>query len=238
MPNDPLLLPVTGPSIRLPSYRLHKATGLAVVTIRGRDVYLGRYGTAESRAEYDRVIAEYHTTRGITPEERERMTVSEFVLHYWRHAQAYYPKSTLHSTIRPTLRRLRRLFGTTRVADFGPLRLKALRTALLAERGRGGARLTRRYINDAVAQVRAFFKWGVGEELVPAPIFQGLLAVEGLRAGRTDAPDPPPVMPVPDRTVELTLEHLCPTVADMIRVQRLTGMRPGEVCSMTAAESL
>ena len=44
---------------RFPSYRLHKATGQAVVTIAGRDIYLGEHGTTESKATYRRVIAEY-----------------------------------------------------------------------------------------------------------------------------------------------------------------------------------
>ena len=44
---------------RTPSYREHKPSGQAVVTLGGRDVYLGKHGTPESRAEYDRVIAEW-----------------------------------------------------------------------------------------------------------------------------------------------------------------------------------
>jgi hypothetical protein len=35
-------------SVRLPKYRRHKGSGLAVVTLGRRQVYLGRYGTAES----------------------------------------------------------------------------------------------------------------------------------------------------------------------------------------------
>ncbi len=47
----------------VPKYRLHKATGQAVVTVRtadgGRkDVYLGRYRSPESRKEYERIIAQ------------------------------------------------------------------------------------------------------------------------------------------------------------------------------------
>jgi hypothetical protein len=49
--------------VRIPSYRLHKPTGQAVVTLNGRDRYLGKHGTAESRRLYDRVIAEYLATR-------------------------------------------------------------------------------------------------------------------------------------------------------------------------------
>ena len=46
-------------SRKLPSYRHHKSDGRAVVTLNGRDVYLGRFGTPESRAEYDRLIAQW-----------------------------------------------------------------------------------------------------------------------------------------------------------------------------------
>jgi hypothetical protein len=46
-------------SLRTPSYRLHKPTGQAVVTLSGRDFYLGRFGYPEGRAEYDRMIIEW-----------------------------------------------------------------------------------------------------------------------------------------------------------------------------------
>ena len=42
---------------RIPSYRLHKATGQAVVVHKGRSEYLGKFGTPESRVAYDRVVA-------------------------------------------------------------------------------------------------------------------------------------------------------------------------------------
>ena len=44
---------------KLPSYRLHKASGQAVITLNGKDMYLGVYGNTESKAEYDRIIAEW-----------------------------------------------------------------------------------------------------------------------------------------------------------------------------------
>jgi hypothetical protein len=45
-------------SLRTLSYRLPKPTGLAVVTLSGRDRYLGKHGTGGSRAEYDRLVAQ------------------------------------------------------------------------------------------------------------------------------------------------------------------------------------
>jgi integrase len=37
---------------------------------------------------------------------------------------------------------------------------------------------------------------------------------------------------VDDETLTGTVKHLSPTVVDMLEVQRLTGMRPGELCGM------
>ena len=45
--------------LRIPAYRLHKPKQLAVVRLNGRDVYLGRYDSPESRERYDRLIAEW-----------------------------------------------------------------------------------------------------------------------------------------------------------------------------------
>src|SRR5262249_24564886 len=49
--------------VRVPSYRLHKQSGQAVVTLSDgtggrRDVLLGKYGSPKSRADYTRVVSE------------------------------------------------------------------------------------------------------------------------------------------------------------------------------------
>ena len=44
---------------RFPSLRHHKARGLAVVTLGGKDFYYGTFGSTESRREYDRVVGEW-----------------------------------------------------------------------------------------------------------------------------------------------------------------------------------
>src|SRR5262245_2141892 len=68
---------------RIPNYRLHKPSGQAVVTLNNKDHYLGQYNSPESRAEYDRLIAEYLAsrlqagpTRGLTA----GLSVSEMIL--------------------------------------------------------------------------------------------------------------------------------------------------------------
>jgi hypothetical protein len=44
---------------RIPSYRLHKPTDQAVITINGKDFYLGRRDSPKSQAAYKRLIAEW-----------------------------------------------------------------------------------------------------------------------------------------------------------------------------------
>ena len=51
----------------VPTYRRHKASGQAFVRVDGRNVYLGRYDSPESKREYERVCAEVRA--GGAPEE-------------------------------------------------------------------------------------------------------------------------------------------------------------------------
>lgn len=49
--------------MRAPCYRLHKRSGQAIVTVKGKMFYLGPYGSPESYAEYEKLIGQYlHTT--------------------------------------------------------------------------------------------------------------------------------------------------------------------------------
>ena len=48
---------------KVPSYRLHKASGQAVVVLNGTSIYLGAFDSPESRARYDRAVARYLTDR-------------------------------------------------------------------------------------------------------------------------------------------------------------------------------
>jgi len=83
-----------------------------------------------------------------------------------------------------------------------------------------------------VGKVKRMVKWGVAEELVPPSVFHGLLAVEGLRRGRSGAREHEPVRPVADADVDAVKSFVVRQVWAMIELQRLTGMRPGEVVQM------
>jgi len=72
--------------ITVPIYRKHKVSGQAVVTIDGRDIYLGKHDTPESRERYDRTIAEWLANGRCLPTSTDRgesLTIDELILAYW-----------------------------------------------------------------------------------------------------------------------------------------------------------
>jgi site-specific recombinase XerD len=209
-----------------------------VVTLNGRDHYLGKWNTAESRTEYDRLIAEW-LTHGRQPPARgtpgDGLSVNELILDYCRFVEGYYrhpdgtPTSEVNN-VKLALRPLRRLYGHTQAATFDCLALEAVREQMIRD-GR-----SRNRVNKDVARVRRLFRWGATKKLVPASVFHELAAMEGLRAGRSKARETEPVRPVADPTVAAALPFLRPQVAAMVRLQRLTGMRPGEVLIMRSMD--
>jgi integrase len=223
---------------RIPAYRLHKSSGHALVTLSGRDFYLGVHGTQASKDEYDRLVAEWIANGRTLSEDIgvDGFTVNELILAYWRHAETHYvkhgrPTSQLHQ-IKASLRFIRRLWGTSEAAEFGPLKLKAVRELMLD----ADPKLSRKTVNRYVKNVRQMFKWGVGSELVSQAVWRALEAVEGLRKGRTSAPETRPVRTVSPELVAAVRPHVPRQVWAMIRLQELTGMRPGEVTTMRAID--
>lgn len=219
---------------RVPKYRLNKTTGRAVVTICGKDHYLGKYNSKESKQAYKRLIAEWESTGRSTTfgSEPAKTTVAMLVNDFQEWSESYYPMNGKDSEAAQLYIATEWLaaYEDLPVSQFGPLRLKAVRDAMVQATGKHGKPLSRGYINGMVGRIIRMFRWGVENEIVEASTYQALKAVTGLRSGRTSAPDLDPVEPVADWLVEATLAQCSPTVAAMIRLQQLCGMRPGEVC--------
>jgi integrase len=219
-----------------PTYRRHLASGQAIVTLQGRDHYLGRYGSAESKRTYDRIVGEWlaagrPTSATASP---DAVTTLEVLASFKRFAQSHYVKNGKPTgaadTFTATYCVMHSLYGRQPAAEIGPLALKAI-IARLIEEGR-----SRRFISERLQQIKRIFKWAASEELIPFEVYQRLTTVEAPRRGKTKAKELPPVLPVADATVELTLPHLPPVVADMVRLQRYTGARPGEICQLRPAD--
>jgi hypothetical protein len=55
---------------KVPACLLHKPSHQAIVVIKGKTFYLGRYESIESRAEYSRIIGEWLAQGGGAPPAR------------------------------------------------------------------------------------------------------------------------------------------------------------------------
>jgi integrase len=229
---------VPASSPRTPSYRHHKPTGQAVVSLNGRDIYLGRFGTPKSQAEYDRLLAEWlangRQLAGPEPGIGSDLTVNELLVAYLAFADSYYVKNgkptSESASIRVTIRPLRQLYGDTLARDFGPLRLKSVRQVMV------DTGLCRNEVNKRTGRLVRVFKWAVAEGILPPSVHHGLMAVVGLRRGRADVRESRAVKPVPDAFVDAIRPFVSRQVWAMVELQRLTGMRPGEVCIMRTCD--
>src|SRR5687768_9797519 len=80
---------------QFPSYRLHKQSGQAVVTLNGKDVLLGAHDTPDSRAKYDRVVAEWIANGRRLPCRPAAggatgITCTQLIAEFWAFARTYY----------------------------------------------------------------------------------------------------------------------------------------------------
>lgn len=134
-----------------------------------------------------------------------------------------------------SFRELRGLYGQEPAESLTPLRLAVCRQAMI-ERG-----LCCQYINRRLATIREAYRWAVRADFVPPAVLEGLACVQRVRPNQ--AWPAPPVQPVALGDVEATLPFVRPArrnrpnpVANMVRVQLLTGMRPGEVVRMCGVD--
>ena len=214
----------------VPKYRKHKASGQAIVTLDGHDFYLSTHGTEASLNEYDRLVGEGQANGRRLPtqsEEQPSTTVAQLLIAYWEFSQGYYVKDGRKTDELPglkiALRFVRQSYEDTFITDFGPLCLETIQQRMV-QSGH-----SRKYINKNIGRIKRCFKWGVSKELVPVQVYQAIATVSGLRRGKTEARETGPILPVDEATIEATIEVVPKVVADMIRFQRLTGCRPGEL---------
>ena len=218
---------------REPGYCLHKPTGQAYVNLGGKVIYLGEYGTDESRERYNRVKAEWLVNRHsekFQPKHSNGPTMASLGDAHLDRAAVYYAGSTEYANLKLALLPVSELFALMPAKDFGILQYRACRDWWLRDPKR-----SRQYVNKQMKRLLRILKWSVGEGLIPPSIHQACQCVAPLKAGRTEAPESEPVKPVPEADVTKTIAKCTTVVADMIRFQQLVGCRPGELVTITPA---
>ncbi len=134
----------------VPTYRLHRPSGQAVVTLDGTVHYLGRLGSRESQAKYWRLIRAWYDKEiaaGRRKPPKGRL-ICDRILNYWRELLTKSRKKRriefgefsktrppgavgYHRRIKETLRALRTLHGLREVIDFDVKELEGVMKALL-----------------------------------------------------------------------------------------------------------
>ena len=217
---------MSGRPRKVPSYCRHKASGQAYATIAGREHYLGKFGSRESKAAYARLIAENFPGGDLAPAggpgPETGLTVEELILRYWTlRVDNYYTKNGEPTDrqyhIRLALRPLSALYGNTLASRFGPRRLKHVREHIITEALENGRSLNRSYVNDHVGIIKRMFRWAVAEELVPVHVHQSLQTLESLHRGRDSrVQEGRKIKPVSDEHVRAVMAAASPQIRDMI----------------------
>lgn len=217
----------------IPEIKRHKPSGRAYIWLDGKREYLGQFGSVEAEKERLKKWAEYQANLEF-PENPGYLTVDELAVRFLEEAKEIYVKNgrSTGSAERfcVVVRPLSKLYGSIAVDAFGPLALKAVRNVWIAE-GQG-----RKTVNTKTGLLRHIFKWGLENELVRPETLVALQSVRDLKKGRTRAKEYPDVPKVRDEVVKKTLPLLQPAIGTMVLLQRMTGMRPGEVVAMRPAD--
>lgn len=172
-----------------------------------RQFLAGRYSREDDHRELSEVSIAFLATKFLT----------------WARNE-YSPRSQEPERYRYILKMLVLYCGEDTVESFGLATLEAFRQTLI-----DNGSCCRKEINQRMQRLKRVFKWGAARRLVPLHVNAEIQLLEALRKGRGKARENPPVRPVPLETVARTMPHLSSVVAAMVRLQLLTGARPGEV---------
>ncbi|QEL17137.1 tyrosine-type recombinase/integrase [Limnoglobus roseus] len=233
--------------MRIPAYCLHKPTGQAYVALsengKRRTIYLGVWGTPQSRRRYAEVIASLDgpASGGTIPKGSAStpptplppsstpptgLSLADAYALWIAHARTYYPvragTTSQVENIERSWEPLLTLFPEARIETLTKKNYTAVREEMIR---RGWARKT---IQRRWNLILLGLRWLAGEESIPdAAVLTATLP--RLRPHRSAAPELPPIRPVPLVVVRATQEKLNPVLRSMVELQLLTGMRPGEV---------
>jgi hypothetical protein len=209
---------------RPPQYK--KCGKYAVVYIDGKRIFLGLFGSQESKIAYARHLAERASPDLCPPKGGKDVTVKELAAAFLDHAKATLkkPNYTHHRVV--VLDFLNKFYGdNTLVNDFKPSCLKLVRQELInALNKRGKPRFCRGMVNDYVSRIVRIFQWGVEEGIVHSDTAAVLKAVKPLEEGYAGTFDHEEREDVPDSVIKSTLPFMPPTLRAMIKLQRLTGL--------------
>lgn len=209
-----------------------------------RSKFFGPWGSDEAKRQYQKFVMEWQA--GVTQSGGGRngdLLVNELCELWLDHCGRTYtkrgkPTSEVHcnkSAVKPLLE----MYRHDSADELTGRKLKAVRERMV---DMGWVRDT---VNAHIGRIVRMYKWAATEGHVPKDAHDSLALVEQIPAGRRDdldEGDGVPPAPLGDIQAVLNGEHLHPkperraVLSAMVRVQLLTGMRPGEACGLKAEQ--
>ncbi|HUQ72558.1 MAG TPA: tyrosine-type recombinase/integrase [Planctomycetaceae bacterium] len=230
------------PRNSLPSLLTDPRRNRAYCRVGGKFITLGPAGSAEAQAAYGRLIAQLAQNPAETPNSRAvrsgatrgatAVTVNHVCRKFIDVAIPRYVTGTGELSaeercFRSVLKLLRITFGETPAGEFGPLKARVIRDAMVAKGW------SRKFTNKQMVRLRQVFKLAVSYELIPASVLEALRSLPALRPGDIDRPDPPARRAVPLEDVEAVKGRLRQANRDLVDLLTFTSARPSELLGLT-----
>jgi integrase len=234
-----------------PPVRKH-SSGQAACRIRGKDYYLGKFGSPEARAAYARLLVEQANRPEPPPAAKAAgpavVSVSAVVARWLRDDLPRFPAGSREPVAyRYALSALVRLFGPLPAADFDAGCLGRLQSALASgdwltdqekakrpSHQRSG--MVARTANMHVGRVKSVWRWAERVGMVPRGSHAHLSSLPGLRANDARVRHSQAHRPATFEEVRQVVRQLSPVGRAMLLLQWWSGMRSGEVRVMRAGQ--
>jgi integrase len=229
-----------------PTLHLHRSSGQAYVRINGRNVYLGRYDSPESREAYQRILA---AGGAPAPKPTAGVTVAGVIARFLADAEATRdPRGREVEQFKLSLAPVLRLYGSRPADEFDADALEVVQRALasgswLTDKERAvrakrkqSCALSRNVVNRRVVRIRTAWRWAERKKLVPEGRWAALCALPGLPKGAKGVRCLPRRQASSRADVERVAAACVAPAGAMLLLQWLSGMRSCEVRLMRVGD--
>ncbi len=183
-----------------------------------------------------RWLAAYRRAGGapLDAEDADSITLAEVVDRFLTSLERRGESTSELTHYRIALSQAIEVFGRSPAAAFGRAELRAVAEEMAKSRRWG-----RRTLNAYLQRIRRALREAAHQGLVPIEVSTQLIDPKGINisareARAFDLPEPRDVRPVSAAVIDATCEELPQTLAALVRLQRLTGARCGELVQLTA----
>lgn len=217
------------PNAQLPTLRFHKSSGQFYYWFAGKRHYLGaKKGVAE---QHYRLILGGAATPAPDPAAVAGGTLAEAMAIYREFAGRRYTDYRAIARVDAAIDAALAVHAILPIESFRPRHLRDIRDGLVQRK----PPLSRSYINCLIRALKTALRWLAEEEHVQPTVLAAARTVRALAPGEGGR-EISPVPSVENWIVDATRSECSPTIRAMVDVQKLTGMRPGELCAMRRGE--